>query len=559
MVLTEGSQQKTGRRAVSAKWLIVVLAAVLAVGAGGAWFLLSDSADPRTAQARDAANAYLSAWSVADYAAMAEHANRPADELRYILEPMRTSLKVESSDYEPGTLVRAENGADVPYHAQLQLAGLGPWAYDGGLHLDRGPDKVWRVDVTPASIHPQLVAGGSLTRVSVVGERGQLLDRNGTPLRGEDSDLDGNLLGSVGPLDAEQAQAAGNGFVAGDRGGQSGLERAYNKQLAGSPGARIVMRPPGDGEDQTLQTYPATNGTDVRTTLDLNVQRAARTGIAGFGSAGLVAVDAKTGGVLAISNSGGASTAIRGQYAPGSTFKIVTTVAALLHGFTEETPLNCPKTVVAGGRSFKNAEGEAFGPINLRQAFYHSCNTAFVNLRSKLTDADMQRAEQLLGFDGKQPLPIESFGGVVPHGEGVDPYAVAFGQDRVETNPLQMASVTAAIAGGTWRRPYVVGKPVDSNAIPPNVVSQMQDMMRAVVTRGTAAPVSFPGEVSGKTGTAEYGVGRNGQDPPTHAWFAGFRGDIGFAVLIPGGGFGAETAAPAAARFLRALDANGGG
>jgi hypothetical protein len=555
MVLTEGSRQKTGQRQVSAKWLIVVLVAVLAVGGGGAWFLLSDSADPRTAQARDAASSYLSAWSEADYEAMAQHADRPAQELRFILEPMRTALKVEKASYEPGNLVRTENTADVPYRADLQLAGLGPFAYDGGLRLNRGPDKVWRVNVTPQSIHPQLTPGATLARVSVVGERGDLLDRNGTPLRGEDSDLDGNLLGSVGTLDAAQAQAAGNGFVAGDRGGQSGLERAYNAQLAGDPGARIVVRPTGGGEDQTLQTYPAKNGVDVRTTLDLRYQRAAASGISGFGSAGLVAIDAKTGGVLAISNSGGASTAIRGQYPPGSTYKIVTTVAALLAGKTEDSPLSCPKTEYAGGRSWKNANDESFGPINLFQAFYHSCNTAYVNLRDQLTDADMQRAANMFGFDGKQPLPIESFGGVFPSGEGVDPYAAAFGQDRVESSPLQMASVTAGIAGGVWHRPFVVGKAPDSNAIPPAVSAQMKDMMRAVVTRGTAAAVSFPGEVGGKTGTAEYGVGRNGEDPPTHAWFAGYRGDVGFAVLVPDGGFGAETAAPAAARFLRALDA----
>ena len=258
---------------------------------------------------------------------------------------------------------------------------------------------------------------------------------------------------------------------------------------------------------------------------------------------------------VASSNSGGSSTAIRGQYPPGSTFKMVTTIGALLHGFTESTILNCPSKVYAGGRSFKNANDEAFGPINLRQAFAHSCNTAFVNLRTQMTDADMKKATDLLGFDGKQPLPIESFGGTYPIGPDHDPYAEAFGQDQIEASPLQMASVAAAIAGGTWHRPFVVGKATESHPLPPNVTTQMQDMMRAVVTFGTAAPVYFPGAVSGKTGTAEYGTGVNGQDPPTHAWFAGYRGDVAFAVLVPGGGFGAEVAAPAAARFLRALDA----
>jgi cell division protein FtsI/penicillin-binding protein 2 len=264
--------------------------------------------------------------------------------------------------------------------------------------------------------------------------------------------------------------------------------------------------------------------------------------------------------VLSLANypGGGSSTAIRGQYPPGSTFKMVTATAALMKGLNESSLLNCPPEVFAGGRKFKNAHDESFGQINLRSAFLHSCNTAFVNLRKEMTDADMQKAVNLYGFDGRQPLQIKSFGGTYPTGPDHDQYAEAFGQDQIEVSPMQMASVPAAIAGGTWHRPYVVGPPTDSHPLPANVVSQMKDMMRAVVTEGTAAPVSFPGEVYGKTGTAEFGSAPAGQDPPTHAWFAGFRGNVAFAVLVPAGGFGAEVAAPLASRFLSALDAGGG-
>lgn len=558
MVLTSGTRAgAASRRPVSAKWLVVLLAAVLVVAGGGAVALLAKK-DTRSAEARDAANAYLAAWSRADYAAMAAHANVPEATLRFVLEPIRSNLEVERQRYRAGELVRTDDTATVPFDADLTLAGVGGYRYASDLRLDRGADEVWRVAFVPTAVHPELTPGATLARESVVGKRGRLLDRNGAVLRGADTDLDSNLLGEIGTFDAEQAKAAGAGFEAGDRGGVSGLERAYNAPLAGKPGADIVVRAQGS-EDRSVQSYPATDGKDVRTTLDLRYQEAGRAGLAGLGTtAALVAIDAKTGGVLSVVNypAGGASTAIRGQYPPGSTFKIVTTVAALLKGYDENTPLNCPATTFAGGRSFKNAEDEAFGPINLFQAFYHSCNTAFVNLREQLTDADMVKAANLLGFDGKQPLPIESFGGTFPTGDGVDPYAAAFGQDVVEASPMQMASVAAAMAGGTWHRPYVVGPSKDSNELPPNVISQMQGMMRAVVTRGTAESVYFPGEVAGKTGTAEYGFGRNGEDPPTHAWFAGYRGDVGFAVLVPGGGFGAEVAAPAAARFLRALDAS---
>jgi len=82
------------------------------------------------------------------------------------------------------------------------------------------------------------------------------------------------------------------------------------------------------------------------------------------------------------------------------------------------------------------------------------------------------------------------------------------------------------------------------------VLGSLRPMMRAVVTRGTAAGVGLPSGVYGKTGTAEYGSGRN---PPSHAWFIGYRGDLAFAVLVEGGGVGADASAPIANAFLRKL------
>ena len=82
----------------------------------------------------------------------------------------------------------------------------------------------------------------------------------------------------------------------------------------------------------------------------------------------------------------------------------------------------------------------------------------------------------------------------------------------------------------------------------------LREFMRLVVTSGTGTAANVAGEpVYGKTGTAEFGTR---QPPQTHAWFVGFRGDLAFAVLVEGGGFGGEVAAPLAARFLRALDAS---
>ena len=83
------------------------------------------------------------------------------------------------------------------------------------------------------------------------------------------------------------------------------------------------------------------------------------------------------------------------------------------------------------------------------------------------------------------------------------------------------------------------------------MLGPLREFMRAVVTEGTVSGVPMPGEVHGKTGTAEYA---NGDPPPTHAWFVGYRGNIAVAVVIDDGGFGAESAAPVAAAFFTALD-----
>ncbi len=251
---------------------------------------------------------------------------------------------------------------------------------------------------------------------------------------------------------------------------------------------------------------------------------------------------------------GGFSRVLRGSYPPGSTFKIVTATAALSAGFTEQSVLQCPGTVRIAGFTFKNAMNEALGPISLRTAFAQSCNTAFVNLREQMHETDMKRAAQLYGFDGRPPLPILSAGGSYPIPSGpVDEAASAFGQGAVVASPLQMASVAAAVASGTWHQPFVSGGPARSHPLPAAVVPQLQDMMRAVVLTGTAASVAFPGTVYAKTGTAEYGSALPGQQLPTDAWFVGYRATVAFAVIVENGGFGAQVAAPIVARFLATI------
>ncbi|MBL7496779.1 penicillin-binding protein [Frankia sp. CNm7] len=449
---------------------------------------------------------------------------------------MRDRLRLTDAAFTVGEVRRAETTATVPYTATLRLAGQpAPWIYPGELSLTKVGGG-WRVGAALASVHPQLAPGLRFDRTGSTAKRGELLDAHGKPLA-ESPELAGNLVGQVAPA--------------------TGLERVYDGRLA-PRGGSIVLRDSRGTVVRTPQTWPMTDGDQIRTTIDLGVQRAAELALATSTHpiGAMVAVDTRTGGILAAANhpTNGYGRALRGSYPPGSTFKIVTATAALMAGRDANTRLDCPKTVNVGGRTFVNAEDEEFGPINLREAFAHSCNTAFVSLADSLPADTLAQAARLYGFDGAAPLPIASVGGVYPMPrDKVEVASAAIGQGRVATSPLQLASVAAAVAGGTWHAPFVVGGPTRSHELPPKILPDLRSFLRAVVTDGTAAKVAFPGEVFGKTGTAEYAPGN---PPPTHAWFVGYRGTVAFAVLIENGGFGAESAAPVAAAFLNALDGN---
>lgn len=538
--------------------IAVVVVVVLAAGSG-VGYVLKDRADQRAAdgRVRTAAAAYLAAWRtmatapgaatqgdkvgrVAVAAASVPGGSTPGGisvpDLLTTMAQVRDKLLVTGASFAPGSIERKGSAATAPYVARLSLSGLPtPLEYAGVLHLT-STEHGWKVRAESAAVHPALRPGLHLDRTASTGHRGQILSADGRPLR-DSGDLASNLVGRTGPL--------------------SGLERVYDSQLRPQGGAVVVQDARGKTV-QTLHAYPMTDGKAVSTTLDLRVQQAAEEALATAArpTAAMVAIDTRTGGVLALANHppSGASRAVRGKYPPGSTFKIITATAALMNGKSPNTSLNCTQNISVDGRTFQNAEAEQFGPIPLRTAFAKSCNTAFIQLEESLPKGALEKAAALYGFDGGAPLDIASFGGSFPTPrDGAESASAAIGQARIEASPLQMASVAAAVASGTWRQPFVEGGPARSNAIPPAVLPPLRDFMRAVVTEGTAATVPMPGEVYGKTGTAEY---TDGNPPPTHAWFVGYRGDVAFAVVVEDGGFGAETAAPIAARFLGALDAN---
>jgi len=364
------------------------------------------------------------------------------------------------------------------------------------------------------------------------------------------------VLGAVGPVTAEQLERRPD-LGRGDAIGQSGLQAAFERRLAGRPGGRIVIRRSESGtEKRTLLKRRARDGRALRTTLDLDVQAAAEAALGDEErNAALVAVQPSTGDVLAVANRPAGSSlnrAFTGLYPPGSTFKVVTTAALLRAGLDPGETVPCPRTTVVDGRSFRNFEGGAAGDVPFRTDFAESCNTAFVSLADRLRRDALTSTGRAFGLGEPLSLGLPAAEAKVPPAEGATGRAaMMIGQDRIVATPLAMAGVAATVADGRWRAPRLVA--ADRRRAGPELpeAGTLRTLMRDVVERGTGTALAgLPGAPAGKSGTAEYG---GGDPPPTHAWFIAYRGDLAVAVLVEGGRAGGEVAAPIAARFLARL------
>jgi cell division protein FtsI/penicillin-binding protein 2 len=299
-----------------------------------------------------------------------------------------------------------------------------------------------------------------------------------------------------------------------------------------------------------------------------------------------VALRPSSGAVLAAASgpgSNGYDTALLGQYAPGSIFKIVDSLAMIRNGMTPESTVECPATLTVDGRTFKNAEGypaSSLGSVTLRDAFAHSCNTAFINARDTVSQAQLEAAATSLGVAVEAPaLGAGAFLGSVPgEATGTEHAASMIGQGKVLMSPLAAAIMAGSVAKGAPVSPQLVLNPgADDEAAggaaatpsagatasasapaPPSgtpvtaaEAAALADMMRAVVTSGhTGFLASVPGApVAAKTGTAEFG---SDNPPKTHAWIVAVHGDLAVAVFVEEGGLGATVSGPLLKEFLTA-------
>ena len=412
------------------------------------------------------------------------------------------------------------------------------------------------------------------------------------------------VLGTVGQATAEQIEKSDGELQAGDLTGAGGLEQKYDDQLRGKDGVTVLAvaqgstaspaptatggASPSSGPSATPSQQAATRtlfssapqpGKPVRTTIDPRLQQLADDTLSSVGPASaIVAIRPSDGSVLAAASgpgSNGYNTAMLGQYAPGSIFKTVDSLALLRQGATPDLPVQCTPTLTVDGKTFQNATGypaDHLGAISLRDAYAHSCNTAFISQRDKVTQEQLAASASSLGLGVEAPLlGADGFLGSVPAdaASATEHAASMIGQGKILMSPLAAAVMAASVQKGSVVSPRLVLNVGEDEAEPSASASPspttkaaggskpvtqaeaaaLQDMMRAVVTSGHAGfLLSVPGApVGAKTGTAEFG---SDNPPKTHAWIIGTHGDLAVAVFVDEGGLGATVSGPLLTNFL---------
>ncbi|MGH3423185.1 MAG: penicillin-binding transpeptidase domain-containing protein [Nocardioidaceae bacterium] len=371
------------------------------------------------------------------------------------------------------------------------------------------------------------------------------------------------ILGSVGQATSELIEKSGGRLAAGDVTGLSGLQQRYDERLSGEKAVSVesVSTADDSAEPETLFEHGGTPGEPLRTTLDVRLQAAAENSLADVGPASaLVAIRPSSGDVLAAASGPGGkgySTATVGRYAPGSTFKIVSSLAMLRDGYTLADKVPCPRTTTVDGKSFKNYDdypADKLGDISMLTAIANSCNTAVISAHGKVSQADLSGAAASLGLGVDHDLGFPVFLGSVPgNAPSTEHAASLIGQGKVQASPLSMAVVAASVQAGRTVVPHLIA---DQEAPRPGArlgageADRLRRLMRAVVSEGSGAALrDLPGPpVGAKTGTAEYGTAT---PPKTHAWMIATQGDVAVAVFVANGQSGSQTAGPVIERFLR--------
>jgi len=411
-------------------------------------------------------------------------------------------------------------------------------------------------------------------------------------------------VGVVSPKDVERLTEDGRrtrqglpNFV-----GKVGVERFYDQALMGLSGRDWVEIDTRGRAMRDTVSDPPTPGSNLVLTIDMDLQRAAESLLNGRKGA-VVAIDPNNGEVLCLA-SGPAydpnvfaqraprstikrlltdkqlpllDRAVASAYAPGSTFKIATLLAAIRGGvLTTATHYTCTGSMRVGGRTFRCLGRH--GTISYHTAMQKSCNIFYAKLGQAVDRAGLADTALLLGLGRETGIDlISESSGSIPTTEWLDKRRLkwypgdtvnmAVGQGYVGCTPIQMADFIAMVASrGTRYVPHLIKavnppgasattimtKPeiAETMEIPPEWWDRLNSALIAVVNGGTAKAARIPGiTVAGKTGSSEHGSGKR-----THGWFVGFapaeNPRIAVAVVLEAGGHGGAVAVPVARQII---------
>ncbi|HEU4392095.1 MAG TPA: penicillin-binding transpeptidase domain-containing protein [Solirubrobacterales bacterium] len=575
--MSQPSSEVERRRRLVTRTLPLAAVAIVA-------FVLGAAAGAPGSPEKEAAERFAEAWAADEFAAMYRELN-PASKAALSVNDFAIAYREAE---QVATLRALDPGSPhdpssrdgetlVPVPIAVSTVAFGgfedvvelPYA-DGGI--------AW----APGLVFPGLRQGEHLESQIELAPRAPILAGDGEPLAEGPAEEREHPLGSAAiditgeigsPGEEDLPRLARQGFTADTPVGISGLERAFNARLAGKPGGSLLALNEAGTSVRVLAQAEPRPGAPVKTTIDPGLQEAAVSALAGR-AGGVAVLDARNGDVRAL-----AGQAFSAPQPPGSTFKMITTVAALENDAVSlDDEFEVTDGVNVGGRFIYNAGGEFCGGT-FREAFAESCNAVFAPLGPEIGNDELVETAEQFGFNSPPTLysprtvrEVEPAESTVPAeiGEEIDLGVSAIGQGEVLATPLQMASVAQTIANDGVREPtsIVTTKKLRPQLEPVRVMSEqlaaeMTELMTGVITEGTGTAGAIPeAQVAGKTGTAELGPkpGQENEENPVQikdAWFAAFapaekpRLAVGV-LLIEAEAAGGEVAAPAAAAVLSA-------
>ncbi|MBT0662961.1 penicillin-binding protein 2 [Geobacter pelophilus] len=494
----------------------------------------------------------------------------------------------------------------------------------GYLGLDRNElVQRWEKGKGRAKYFPIVIASGINRDQLEFLEENQLwlpgIDIEMKPIREYPSGiLASHLLGYLGEITEQDLEKEEfSNYNQGDYVGKNGLERSWEKVLRGVNGGRQIEVDARGRYLRTLIETKPTVGNSLVLTIDQAIQQEAEKALGDKAGAAVV-MEIDTGEILAfVSNPGFdpslfagkmpqdvwksylddkrhplENKALKGQYPPGSTFKIITALAGLESGLIDEhTTVSCSGSYDVGKDTFKCWDKKGHGSVDLKRALRESCDVYFYQLSEKLGVDRIAEMARRFGLGNSLGIGLENEkNGLIPTMEWKEKkygkkwyrgetLPVAIGQGYTLMTPIQLASMTAAVANeGTVYRPHLVKRVVDPDgrvlkeykpevlyrpAVKPQSFRLVKQGLLAVVNepRGTGAAARlYEVKVAGKTGTSQVVKQRDGKRDVAyqyrdHALFVAFapfeKPEVAVSVVIEHGEHGGSAAAPIAGAILK--------